>query len=369
MVRSVSPQWRDVIESADISFRETATLLDEHGDPTGPELDLVSGSMTEDATAQVRHDFDLIVADPDGTLRPSDPTDPLMPFSTKVRITRGLRHLDGSWEDCTTVTGRVDETRVRIGNGVVSLSGLDRSALLQEGSPVPANIPAGRNAAIAIRDLLWVKDPTIEWNLAVTNWTFPSLSFPVETDLLAEGVKLAASIGMELFCTRDDIMALQPIPTATRPSVARFIEGENSTVIDGEQAWKSYRVPNGVIVTGQHSSMPQPVRAEVRDEDPLSPTYWRGPYGYHPKFLRTERVTTAAQALAMARGELERRLGGANEITLSVIPDPSIEAGDVAEVSLPTLGAEGLFVISKVGLTFGDPASMMSVTLRSGVVQ
>lgn len=368
-MRTVSEEWRSVIESADVTFRETATLLNESGEPIGPDLDLVDGSMTEDATAEVRHDFDLVIADPDGSLRPNDPSDPLMPFSTKVRITRGLRHRDGTWEDTTTITGRVDETSVRIGDGVVSLSGLDRSALLQEGSPRPANIPAGRNGALAIRDLLWVKDPTVEWNLAVTNWTFPSLAFPVETDLMAEGVKLAASIGMEVFCTRDDIMALQPIPTATRPAVCRFIEGENSTVVDGEQRWKSYRVPNGIIVTGQHSSMSQPVRAEIWDEDPLSPTYRYGPYGEHPKFIRSEKVTTAGQALAMARGELERRLGGANEITLSAIPDPSIEGGDVAEVSLPSLGAEGLYVVSKVSLSFGDPSSMMAVTLRSGVVE
>jgi hypothetical protein len=368
-MRTISEAWREVIGSADITYRETATLLDESGQPTGPDLDVVSGSMTEDSTAQVRHDFALTVADPDGELRPTDPADLLMPFATRVRISRGLRHVDGTWEDITTIIGRVDETRFRLGEGTVSMSGLDRSALLQEGSPVPARILAGRNAATAIRDLLWVKDPTIEFDLMVTDWTFPQLSFPVDTDLLAEAVKNAATIGAEVFCTRDDRIALQPIPTATGPAVCRFVEGENSTVLGGDQAWKSYRVPNGVIVTGQHSSMSSPVRAEVRDEDPNSPTYWKGPYGYHPKFVTSERITTAGQALAMARGELERRLGGAHEIELSVIPDPSVEAGDVADVSIPSLGVEGLFVVSRVSLSFGDPSAEMGVTLRSGVVE
>lgn len=367
-MRTVSAPWRDLVESGSVTYRETAVLIDEHGEARVPELDIVDGSMTEDSTAVVRHDFDLTAADPDGTWIPRAATDPLMPYGTRVKITRGLRHLDGTWEDPTVVIGHLDETGVRANEGTVSLSGLDRTANLQEGSPRPVNIPPGRNAATAIRDLLAVKDPTLTWSLMVTDWTLPRLVFEVETDLMGEAVKMAAAIGAEVFCTRDDQMALRPIPTATRPAVCRFVEGENSTVIDAEQRWKSYRVPNGVIVTGQHSSMPGPVRAESWDEDPASPTYRYGPYGERPLFVKSERVTTAGQALVMARGELERRLGGANEITLSAIQDVSLEAGDVAQVDLPSVGASGLWVISRLGFTFGDPSATMSVTLRSGVV-
>jgi hypothetical protein len=70
----------------------------------------------------------------------------------------------------------------------------------------------------------------------------------------------------------------------------------------------------------------------------------------------------------MARGILERELSGALLVELSVVPDPSIEAGDVVWLDLPSIRRQGLFVVASVHFTLGDEADDERITVRTGVL-
>jgi hypothetical protein len=368
-VRDVSTLWRDTALAGTQVIVETVEVLDERDQPMGPALDVLSGSITEDATSTVRLDFSLTVSDPDSTLSASGVQNSLVPFDKRIRIRRGFQYDDGSTETTNLALGWLSFAEIDTDAKIASLGGFDRAAFLQQESVRPVQVPAGRSAELAIRDLLWSVDPSLGWDLMATDWTLPRLTYEAETDLLAEAVKLAESIGAQLAMTRDDRMRLRPIPTATPPAVCRFEEGVNATVLSGSRRWEFDQVHNGVIVIGQHSSLPAPIRAEAWIEDPTSFLYRYGSYKERPLRIRTEKVSTYGQALVMAKGALEKESGGAETIDIEVIPDASVECDDVAQVVLPSLGIDSLMVVQRLSLPLGDPSGTMGLTLRTGVVQ
>jgi hypothetical protein len=369
-VRSVSDRWRATVASSDQTVVEIVELLDDSGAVTAT-LDITGGSVDEDGDAVVRHDFSVTVADPDGLLVPVSIDDTLAPIARRLRVRSGFVWDDAPAETVPLVTGWLSSVSARSSDGEVAVKGMDRMARLQSPSPRPVTIPSGRPAHLAIRDLLWTVDPTIDFVLMESEWLLPRLSYEIETDLATQAAGedgLAESIGAELFVNRDDRMELVPVPTAVGPAVASFVEGPTCTVVDAGMTWDVDDLRNGVIVTAHHSTMTGSVRGEAWDDDPDSPTYRRGTFGEKARFRDTEKATTVGQAEAMARGILERELGGALEVELDIVPDPSIEVGDVVWLDLPSVRRTGLFVVANLQFTLGDPSADERMVVRSGVL-
>jgi hypothetical protein len=371
-VRTVSDRWVQTAASADQTVVETVEVLDEQGNVT-LELETVSeGSVDEDESTIVRHDFSVTVIDEDGDLIPLIANDTLAPIARRLRVSRGFVWPGTPPETVPLVTGWLTSVSARSESGEVRVTGMDRMARLQSPSPRPVYINAGRRADLAIRDLLWTIDPTVEFDLMVSEWTLPRLSYEIETDIASQAAGpdgLAEAVGAELFVNRDDRMEMRPVPTATGLPVARFVEGPSCTVVSADWTWDSDDIRNGVIVTAQHSSMSAAARGEAWDDDPESEYFRGGTYGERPRFVSTEKATTPGQATAMARGILERDLGGSFEIDLEIVPDPSIEVGDVVYVDLPSVKRTGLYVVARLGFSLGSISATESVTVRSGVVQ
>ena len=72
-----------------------------------------------------------------------------------------------------------------------------------------------------------------------------------------------------------------------------------------------------------------------------SPTRWGDPatgaFGMVPAFLSIPTVTTAEQAVAVARANLAKYIGAAATLDVSAVPNAALEAGDVIEV-IPDAG-------------------------------
>jgi hypothetical protein len=318
----------------------------------------------------VRHDFSVTVVDPDEVLIPVVANDALAPIARRLRVRRGFVWPGSPPETVPLVTGWLTSVSAQSESGEVRVTGMDRMARLQSPSPRPVDIAPGRRADLAIRDLFWTIDPTVEFDLPESPWVLPRLSYEIETDIATQAAGpdgLAEAIGCELFVNRDDVMEMRPVPTATGLPVLSFVEGPTCTVVSAGWTWDSDDVRNGVIVTAHHSSMSGSVRGEAWDTDPDSEYFWQGIYGMRARFVNTEKATTVGQATAMARGILERELGGAFEIDMAVVPNPALEVGDVVYVDLPSIKRTGLFVVARIGFTLGDISSTMTVTVRSGV--
>lgn len=101
-----------------------------------------------------------------------------------------------------------------------------------------------------------------------------------------------------------------------------------------------------------------------------SPTFAGGEYGRRPVFKRTEKVITPGQAGAMARGLLQRVLGGSSQVILEINPNPLLTLGDMCEVRSERLGINDPFIVEAIAGAAGreEIGQPWRVTLRRGVI-
>lgn len=122
-----------------------------------------------------------------------------------------------------------------------------------------------------------------------------------------------------------------PDPNTVQP-VFDFGSGETAMVLDGSISGNLESVFNGVIVTGEGTSVKKPVRAEAWDEDPMSPTYVQGGFGRSPYFYSSPLVTSVAIAEATAASMLAKVKGRFAQFGWPAVVNPALEPLDVVSV-------------------------------------
>lgn len=357
---------------------ESAQIIDTDGSPVGPAFDVVGGDVTEDFGAEVRHHARLDIVDPTGDLTPTDVDDLLMPSGRRLRISRGITESDEPPVPLATIF--ITGSRASLdadGRATIPVVGYDRTVRLQRPSHRPVTIPAARPIVDAIQTVLTVADPTVDFDVSMTTGAIsPRLTFESDTDLWSEAAGMAATAGAELFVSRVDRVTVRPVPTTTRWggdtvwAVTEAVDppAMSSAVLTAETAIEADRLPNGVVVVGQHSSMSAPVRGEAWDLNPTSPTYRWGRYGAYPRFVRTEKATTVAAATAMARAILQT-IGAATEVDVDVWPPPvHLVAGDPIRLDLPSVGARGNYLLARIVTPLASPDAPAQCTFRRSLL-
>ena len=107
-----------------------------------------------------------------------------------------------------------------------------------------------------------------------------------------------------------------------------------------------------------------PVRVEVWDDDPASPTYRYGPFGEVPRFYTSSLVTTEAQATAAGEAILRRATGLVEGVSWTSLVDPAVDVGDIVAVVNPAVRVNRVMVLDSVTVPLG-PAEAMSAVART----
>lgn len=264
----------------------------------------------------------------------------LDPLTSIFRPYRGIVLSDGSTEAVPCGDFYLRNLRVGESNGVPTfrITGYDASSRCMRGLPAPIAIASGTKFVNAIPPLLRSQLPGLDFRIGETEWVTPSLLFREESVPWTEAKNLAVANGQDLWIARDGVCE-----TSVRPTQAKqvpdftYVEGENSTFWDPERAIEADDFPNHVVVLGNGSTASN-VRGEAYDNDPASETYINGKYGDRVYTVRSELPVSEEQATAMAKAILARRLGGQEEVTLSAIPDASIDEADTVSVTRERLG-------------------------------
>jgi hypothetical protein len=134
-------------------------------------------------------------------------------------------------------------------------------------------------------------------------------------------------------------------------------------VIDTEESLDRSNVRNGVLVRGQPTADAPPVSGLATYDEPSSPLRWGGPFGKVPLIADSQSVATAAQALAVAEGLLNLRLGLSRTVVLRMVPNPALEPDDVIDVEFID-GRQERHLINAVQMGLG-PEGTMDVTATS----
>lgn len=120
---------------------------------------------------------------------------------------------------------------------------------------------------------------------------------------------------------------------ATVATAFDFGAGTTSMILDGTQTVGLETVYNGVIATGEGSEIDPPVRAEVWDTDPTSPTYYLSGFGKVPYFFSSPMLTTQTIANKTAASILARVKGRFQKLVWPSIVNPALEPFDVVTVT------------------------------------
>jgi hypothetical protein len=177
---------------------------------------------------------------------------------------------------------------------------------------------------------------------------------------------------LEVFFNEAGLAVLRPLPVLTDASVPVWTldAAVSGVFMGGDRKVDLSRTRNAVIVnTSATDIILTPV--EVKDEhDPtIDPLSTLGPLGYRPGYYASPAVRTTDQATAAGKAILEKQLSTAQQVTVTAVPNPTLDGWDVVDVVFPpgdfgtTRPAERHMVESvTIPLT---PDGVQTVTLRS----
>jgi hypothetical protein len=328
-VRTVTDRFLATLRIAHTVQTSVDLLPAGGGDPIA--LEVTGGDVSGDRTAAVRRTCRVTL--PASTV-PELPSFEELPCGSYLDVKRGIRYADGDSELVRLGMFRIDSVSSATPEGVATIAGSDRmQQIIDEKmiAPYDANGEKPTNAIVAL-----------------VGEVFPDVDVTHDTDPIAEAAlvdvvfatdrdraiaELAASVGCEGYFDADGGFQLQYITDPAEGEIAWYVDaGENGVLVSYNDQLERGGVYNGVLVRGQSDAATPPITALVVDDDPMSPTFWTGPFGKVPLILESQAVQTFAQAELVATTELSRRLGLARNLTLRAVPNPALEPADVVQV-------------------------------------
>lgn len=247
----------------------------------------------------------------------------------------------------------------------LSVQGEDRARRISRNRwTSPYQVSAGTNAVDAITALLQNRWDDIEIVSTSTTQTVGSAVFGQETDNdpWKDAQKLALAAGLDLYFDGEGRAVIAAVPSLEDASPDfTFREGADGVLLGLSRSANTNTTYNGVVATGEGTSADTPVRAEAWDEDPASPTYRYGSFGQVPRFFSSPLMTTVEQAQSAAESLLRKVTGLSEGLEWSLVTDPSVEAGDLAEVVSAATRVSRVIVLDAVTVPFTPGGSMAAV--------
>lgn len=300
----------------------------------------LGGSVTIDRGRDTRRQLNgVTVADPDRVLVPATPTSLLAPYGQQLRVFRGV-----AGELAPLGVFRIIKTTADSA-GTIAVEADDLSTVVRRNRWVAPWQVTAVDAADAIIDILTDRFDEVEHAIVSTGYTIGAgvLEAGSESDPWRDAQEIARSAGYELAFGPDGVARLYAPATTDGDATITYPAGSVvlSAVreIDGDTAY------NGVIASGEASSLASPVSGEAWDEDPASPTYRYGPFGEAPRFLVSPFITSEDQAQAAAESLLAQVTGSAESVTWTQIVNPALDVDDVVDLTVDEVQLAARLVI------------------------
>lgn len=237
----------------------------------------------------------------------------------------------------------------------------------------PVLIGARTPYATAFHTLLDDILPRAEIQVGHTTARTGGLGWLEQDDRLAAVNEMATAIGFRFDWNADgkgNVDIVSDVDISDDP-VWTFIDGGNARIISADRMLTDERSYNGVVAMGEASGSDRPpIREEVWDTDPSSPTYFdpnnpaASVYGPVPFFYVSQLITTSRQARDAARARLPKVLGLVEVLKFRCLPHPGIVPGDPIRVERPRIGVSGTFIVSAVDLPWTGKGGAMTVVCR-----
>ena len=174
--------------------------------------------------------------------------------------------------------------------------------------------------------------------------------------------EFAQAIGYECFFDPTGTFVFRAVPDPRYGiGVWRFDETMNPLVVEAKRELGADQTFNDIVVIGQSTSSANAVSAEAMDLDPSSRTYVLGPFGRVSQRLTFPLIITQSAAQAAANATLYNSIGGSDTVTITCVPHPALEPGDVVRINCSDVRANGTYMIQSMttSLSPADPQQLV----------
>lgn len=292
---------------------------------------LLTGYVGIDDVA-VRRESHFTISDADGMLTPRDGKDLLAPKGTEMRISRGLL-VNGAYEYVPLgVFGVVEpEVRSHSDGTVLEVKGFDRVDRLRNSHfEDPWVVEDGTPIHTAIAAIVADRMPDVAIRVTTSAYVSPEVAFDRLSSPWDAVKTLCESSAYVLYFDQLGQAIVEPI-TEIDTGIT-YTTGPQSVLMNCTRKFvDTDMVYSGVIVRGQHPDY-TPIRSELWDTDPNSPTYSDGPFGRRPYGVWSDIIVNEVQAAAVAADTLPRVSGMKQEAEILTRGHPGHEIYDVFEI-------------------------------------
>lgn len=361
----LDPMYRAALAGAHTVYQRV-DVTDYLGNLLVSDLWITSGSVTATLTNRVARRFTFTTTREYMPVLASggvDTTAVLNPFGNRVKAYRGIQYGDGQLVYFPVFYGRIDSA-VLNQTGIVTVNASDLAAEVVDGqfeSPVSSVTtltineqfralvsPAVAGATFGTSDTFYSYVPALTW----------------QSDRAKALDDLAGGVGGIWYPLADGsfVIRLLPWTLSGLSAVASLSDGTGGLILQFSVRVDRNGVDNSIVYTSERLDGSAPVTVTVRDDTATSATYWKGPYGLKPRLVQNQASLSYAQAYSAATTLLRSsRALVVNLESVTVVPDPSLELGDVIQCS--TDGISTLQVVTGFTLPM-FAADSMPITLR-----
>lgn len=356
----VSERW---LESLSLARYEPVVQWSLDRGETWQDLTVHDGSISASSTSQVRWTARGIIVSGAEIGRRA-----LSPYGARIRVFMRMHYDRGNYETVPLGVYRVEEvSQVGLRTGRAQLEGLSLEAqVMDERFHSPRTIAIGTGqywATTLIKEVL--PEIGMSWRLGDSN--IPQLVEERDRWGLIDGrsqdPSIAKSLGGRVFCDSRGSFVAAPVPTLEDKPVWALTAGQGGVLVEPQQTLSRDGVYNQIVASGASENGQPPIGPSVAsDDDPVSPTYYKGPFGAVPLFYTSKLITSLQQCQTTALGLLAPRLGLKQKVSVSSLVNYAIEPDDVITVTMPDETTENHIVDS---VSFSLTGGSMSLQTRS----
>lgn len=239
------------------------------------------------------------------------------------------------------------------GGASIKISGVDLSrAISRNVWQQPYIVPGLTTYSEAVEAMVRDRLPGHEdFSVASSTLVCPVLVYGLDqgSDPWQDIQDLASAIGYEAFFDPAGTFVFRPVPDPRKSApVWAYDESLNPVVVKALRELTDEQTFNYVVVRGESTSSANPVSAVAFDDDPSSPTYIHGAYGSVVEYVTMPQIITADQAQLAAYAILYNSLGASDTVTLTGVPMPALEPGDIVRVYSSDVNANGVYMVNQV---------------------
>lgn len=341
------------------------------------------GKVTIDRSASQRRTCNVTLIDPSGTLTPKAAGDLLSPYGNEIILYRGFYYTPGApiayptlyvagqYELCPLGVFRISTSTITddgLGGVSIEVRGYDRSRQVAREDFVDVYpIATDTNVNTAIQDIVSPRVPlTCQFNLFPTSVGTPAITHGISdtTNPWTAVTQLEGLVGGQLYFDYfGNLVSIpEPLP-GSQPVIGQIVEGDGS-LLSVKREETDEKIYNDIIVHNEGTSTKVVIRGRAYDNDSGSPTYINGPFGDIPKHIRSPLASDTATATTMASAMLKQYLGKLDQVTLTVVCNPSLDVNDVIYVKRAASGLDDNYIIDAITVPMEETGSQ-TITVRA----